>query len=63
MGDIIALVVTALIAIGAIVYIVRATKKGKKCIGCPDGCCPSSENADASPCSCCCGCGGEDKNR
>lgn len=61
MGDIIALVVTVLIVIGAIVYIVRAKKKGKKCIGCPDGCCPSSKKSDSS-CACCCGCGGEEQN-
>ncbi len=63
MGNIIALVVTILIAVGAIVYIVRTKKSGKTCIGCPDGCCPSSKNREGSACSCYCGCGGEDKNR
>ena len=63
MGYFIALAVTVLIVIGAIVYVVRAKKKGKKCIGCPDGCCPSANKTDTSSCSCCCGCGGEDKNQ
>lgn len=34
----------------AIWYIIRAKKSGKKCIGCPDGCC-SSKNGSA--CCCC----------
>lgn len=33
-----------------ITYIVKAKKKGAKCIGCPSGgCCPKSK----SECSCC----------
>ncbi len=59
MGDIIALVVTVLIVIGAVVYVIRAKKKGKKCIGCPDGCCPS-KNSSESSCACCCGCGNKE---
>ncbi len=47
MGDIIALIVTVLITVGAIVYIVRAKKRGKKCIGCPDGCCSSCQRCQA----------------
>jgi len=35
-------------------YVYKARKSGKKCIGCPDGCC--SKKNDGS--SCCCGCGG-----
>lgn len=38
-------------------YIIRAKKKGKKCIGCPDGCCSSKDNCNGS-CSCC---GGNEK--
>ena len=34
--DIIALAAIALIVGGAVFYIIRAKKKGKKCIGCPD---------------------------
>jgi len=33
-------------------YIIREKKKGKKCIGCPEGCCPSKQNCSGS-CSCC----------
>lgn len=35
MGDIIAIAAILLIVGGAIVYIVKAKKSGKKCIGCP----------------------------
>lgn len=46
--EIIALSVIALIIVGAVVYIIKAKKKGVKCIGC-NGCssCPSK-----------CGCNG-----
>lgn len=35
--DIIAALVLAVILGGAVAYIVRAKKRGVKCIGCPDG--------------------------
>jgi len=38
MTDIITVAVIALILGGAVWYIVKAKKSGKKCIGCPDGC-------------------------
>lgn len=44
MENAIAIILLVLILGGAILYIVKAKKSGKKCIGCPDGC----EN-----CSCC----------
>lgn len=37
MTDVIVLVVVLLIVGGAITYIVKAKKKGIKCIGCPSG--------------------------
>ena len=36
-------------------YIIRAKKNGKKCIGCPDGCC-SAKKEDKASCCCSCGC-------
>ena len=36
---------------GWVIY--RSKKSGKKCIGCPDGCCSNKENG------CSCGCGGK----
>ena len=34
----------------AVAYIIRSKKKGKKCIGCPDGgCCSASCNACGKP--------------
>ena len=52
----IAIGVIALIVGLAVWYIIKAKKSGKKCIGCPDGCC--SKSADGSPCGCgCSGCG------
>ena len=35
-GEIIAIVVSALIIGGALAYIIYAKKSGRKCIGCPD---------------------------
>ena len=35
--DVIAIVVIALIIGGAVAYIIKAKKSGKKCIGCPAG--------------------------
>ncbi|MBO5248052.1 MAG: FeoB-associated Cys-rich membrane protein [Clostridia bacterium] len=43
-------------------YVIKAKKSGRKCIGCPDGCCTSSPKESQAPsscggnCSCCCGC-------
>ncbi len=46
MEDIIVIVLLCAIVAGAAWYVIRAKKKGKKCIGCPeDGC---SHN-----CACC----------
>lgn len=38
MGEIIAIAIIAVIVGGAIFYMIKAKKSGKKCIGCPDGC-------------------------
>ena len=46
-------------------YVIKAKKSGKKCIGCPDGCCTSSQkktnpsSACSGSCTCCCGCSQE----
>lgn len=37
-GQIIAIVAIVLIIGGALFYIIKAKKSGRKCIGCPDGC-------------------------
>ncbi len=34
-GEIVAIALIALVIVGAIVYIVKSKKSGKKCIGCP----------------------------
>lgn len=50
----------------AIWYVIKSKKSGKKCIGCPDGCCTSSQKKEefscSGSCSCCCGCSGEQTN-
>ena len=47
-GDVIAIVAVVLVLAAAIFYIVRAKRRGQKCIGCPSGCncksCPSQCN-------------------
>ena len=61
-GDIIAIVAILLIVGGAVAYIIKAKKSGKKCIGCPDsatcgkgGCsgscssCPSCSSCHTAP--------------
>lgn len=61
--DIIIILIITAILVAAIAYIVRAKKKGAKCIGCPAGdCCSmkkgcgeqSKTKAEDSGC-CCCG--------
>lgn len=44
----------------AALYVYRAKKKGKKCIGCPDGCSCSAKSGESS-CGCGCGCGETEK--
>ena len=58
-GEIIAIACIALIICGVVVYIVKAQKSGRKCIGCPDGASCASKNGDKKcggcngNCSCC----------
>ena len=55
MENVIIVIVLVAILGGAIGYIVKAKKSGKKCIGCPDGCsCSSSKGG------CSCGCDGSE---
>ena len=57
--EIIAIAIIALIIGGAVFYIVKAKKSGRKCIGCPDGCSCKSKNSkeqsgDSESGCCCC---------
>ena len=58
-GEIIAIVIIGLIIGGAIFYIIKAKKSGRKCIGCPEGCSCAYKNGNGknenseSLCSCC----------
>jgi hypothetical protein len=57
-GNIIGIVAILLVVGGAVLYIIKAKKSGKKCIGCPD-----SGSCSASMCSSCkCGCGKTEEN-
>lgn len=61
MANVIAILIIAALLGGAITYIVKAKKKGVKCIGCPDaGTCSHSHNtAYQEGCGCgCSSCGG-----
>lgn len=67
MEDIIVIAILVVIIGLAALYIYKAKKSGKKCIGCPDGCsCSTKENKTANSessscggcCSCCSGCSG-----
>ena len=64
--DYIIIAVIAAIVCLAVWYVIKAKKSGKKCIGCPDGCCPSGSGgccgcSGKSTEGCDCGCGGEKK--
>lgn len=50
-GEIIAIIVSALIICGAAAYIIKAKKSGRKCIGCPDS---VSCRGDCHACGCGC---------
>ena len=54
-GEIVAIVISAIIILGALAYIIKAKKRGKKCIGCPDA---STCKANDMGCHChsCDGC-------
>ena len=57
-GEIIAIIAIVLILGGAVFYIVKAKKSGKKCIGCPDGCsCGAKGGKTSEGCGGCCCCG------
>ncbi|MBQ9113611.1 MAG: FeoB-associated Cys-rich membrane protein [Clostridia bacterium] len=57
LGKIIAIAAIVLIVGGVTLYIIKAKKSGRKCIGCPAGCSCSAKNgkknADGEN-SCCC---------
>jgi len=48
--------VLAVIIGAAVIYVVKAKKRGVKCIGCPDGAKCSGN------CSCCSGCSSQENN-
>ena len=52
MEDIILIAVLVTIIGLAVFCVIRAKKKGKKCIGCPEGCSCSAKNTGCA-CSCC----------
>lgn len=51
MADIIIVLVLLAVLISAAVYVVRAKKNGKKCIGCPGGCCSGNCSACSGSCN------------
>ena len=62
LADIIVIAVIVLIIDAALVYIIKAKKSGKKCIGCPYGDSCSSKKASGEG-SCSCGCGHTTKTK
>ncbi len=57
LDEIIAITLIALIVGGAVAYIIKAKKSGKKCIGCPyaDSCASKKNTScDAGKCECSC---------
>ena len=60
MENVILILVLVAILGGAIAYIVRAKKRGVKCIGCPAAETCGEKKGSCSGCSSCSGCGGDD---
>lgn len=50
--EIIAIAAVLLVIAGAVFYIVKAKKSGKRCIGCPDG---GTCSGTCGSCTCTCG--------
>ena len=59
MADLIVVAILVVIVAAAVRYIYKAKKSGRKCIGCPDGCCSCSDSKNSGE-GCSCGCGGSD---
>lgn len=51
MENIIIIAIVLIIIALAVVYVYKAKKSGKKCVGCPDGCCRSDKNGGCSGCN------------
>ena len=56
MENVILIIVLAVILGGAVAYIVRAKKRGAKCIGCPAAGSCGAKKGSCGGCSCGCGC-------
>lgn len=52
MIDVVLVLILLLIIGAAVAYIVRAKKKGAKCIGCPASGACAAKNGGGSPCHC-----------
>ena len=60
--DIIVIAAIILVIGGAVAYIIKAKKSGKKCIGCPDGAtCGKGGCSSCSGCNCTCSCENKEK--
>ncbi len=53
MTDIVLMAVIGAIVIAAARYVIKAKRRGAKCIGCPEGCCPHKAGETSHCCSCC----------
>ncbi len=51
LGDILAIAISLLILGGAVFYIIRAKKKGVRCIGCPHGASCAAAKNGGCPCT------------
>ena len=62
--DIIAIVAIVLVIGGAVFYIIKAKKSGKKCIGCPDSvsCGAKKQGGEGGCCGSCGSCNCHDKH-
>ena len=58
MENVIIVAVVLIVVALAVLYIYKAKKSGKKCIGCSDGCCSKKDSLE-----CCCGCSNIDEKK
>lgn len=54
-GEVIAIIAIVLIVGLAVLYIIKAKKSGRKCIGCPDSATCSARSKNNEESNCCCG--------
>ena len=59
--DVVIIAAIVLVIGGAVAYIIKAKKSGKRCIGCPDACTCQKGKCSEGSCGSCSNCGDQEK--